>query len=182
MGPLPVWAWAGIGLVVAYVYAQYRDSKNAAAAAVAAENTYPVAAVSGLGAADGESQIAAPQFIIQNQIPVLPGVPGPQGPAGPAGPQGPTGPPSTTPPTTNPPVVTPPDNGGTTPTKKPDIQYRVKPGDTLSGIAAKYGTTWQALWAYNTTTGVRPAATIATLKKRGPNLLYSNELILVPQK
>lgn len=179
-GPAPVWLWALGGLVVAYVYAQWRDSKNAAAAAQGAQETYPIASVTGLGAADGESQIAAPQFIIQNQIPTIPV-------ATPiiVNPPPPTGPPTTTPPTTNPPVVTPPPatggGGGTTPPKQP-IQYRVKPGDTLSGIASKYGTTWQALWAYNTTPGVRPAATIATLKKRGPDLLYSNELILVPPK
>lgn len=173
-GPLPVWAWAGIGLVAAYVYMQWKDNKAAAAAAAQAEDTYPIAST---GVATSESQAAAPQFIIQNQIPYIP-VPTP-----------PTGVPVVAPPTTAPPVVTPPTTTpvDTTPTTKAPIQYRVKPGDTLSGIAAKYGTSWQALWQYNTTAAAqggagRPAATIATLKKRGPNLLYSNELILVPQK
>ena len=44
-------------------------------------------------------------------------------------------------------------SGGTTGTQKPTAQqgntYTVKAGDTLSGIAAKYGITYQVLAAYN---------------------------------
>jgi LysM repeat protein len=68
------------------------------------------------------------------------------------------------------------------PTTKAPIKYTVHAGDTLSSIAKKYGTTAQELFTYNTTPGVRPASTIATLKKRGPTLIYSGETILIPQK
>jgi LysM repeat protein len=57
----------------------------------------------------------------------------------------------------------------------------VKKGDTLSAIAAKYHTTWQALWKWNTTKGNRPASTIATLLGRGPNDLVVGEEIDIPQ-
>jgi LysM repeat protein len=65
--------------------------------------------------------------------------------------------------------------------------YTVKHGDTLSGIAKKYGTTWQTLFNYNTRSKAqggagRPANTIKTLKERGPNLLYAGEKIYIPTK
>ena len=59
---------------------------------------------------------------------------------------------------------------------------RVQSGNTLSGIAARFGETWQQVWAYNLAPGVRPAATQATLRSRGPNLLYANEEIDIPSK
>lgn len=55
-------------------------------------------------------------------------------------------------------------------------------GDTLSSIAAKFGETWQQVWAYNLQAGVRSAADQATLKKRGPNLIYRGEQIYIPKK
>lgn len=59
---------------------------------------------------------------------------------------------------------------------------RVQSGNTLSGIAAKFGETWQQVWAYNLAPGVRPAATQATLRSRGPNTLFRNEEIDIPSK
>jgi LysM repeat protein len=62
----------------------------------------------------------------------------------------------------------------------------VKWNDTLSGIASHYGMTWQQLFSFNTSTGSkganRPASTIATLKKRGPNLVYNGTTFYVPKK
>ncbi len=60
--------------------------------------------------------------------------------------------------------------------------YRVVGGDTLSSIAAKYGESWQEVYNYNLKPGVRPAATQATLRSRGPNLIFSNEQIDIPNK
>ncbi|MEG0470521.1 MAG: LysM peptidoglycan-binding domain-containing protein, partial [Longicatena sp.] len=48
-----------------------------------------------------------------------------------------------------------------------DIVYIVKPGDTLSGIAANYGTTYQALAQYN---GIA-----------NPSLIYSGQKIRIPR-
>ena len=45
-------------------------------------------------------------------------------------------------------------------------EYTVKRGDTLSGIAAKYGTTWQKLAEYN---GIKNA-----------NLIYAGQIIKIP--
>lgn len=175
-GPMPVWVWGLIGLAVAWAFAKYRDLKSAAAAAQ--QQPAPGAAAS------SESQQVAPQFIIEENLPTVPvsisGIPS-------APVTQPTTPPLpvTTPPGTapKPPVATkpaaPPPPKGTR--KKPPLHYIVHHGDTLGSIAARYGTNWQHLYQYNTTPGVRPADTIATLKQRGPNLLYAGETILIPQ-
>lgn len=165
LGPLPVWAWMGVGLGVALAWSSF--SKNKAAKASAADTET---------ADTGNVPDQTPPFIIQN----FPGA-APQGPAGPAGPPGPTGP-------AGPPPVTPPSGGKPGAPKPPAkgpkvVVYRVKRGDTLSSIAKKYHTTVDAIWKYNTTPGNRPASTIATLKKRGKNLIFKNEEIdiAVPQ-
>lgn len=171
-GPLPVWAWSLIGLGLAWLYAKYRSTQQAAQQQQQQQAT-------GSGT-DAESQQVAPQFIIENNMP--PDVGAPSTPSAPV--TAPTPPSTPTPPakTPNPPVTgKPKPPPKKKPTPKEPLQYKVKHGDTLSSIAARYHTTWQKLWAYNTTPGNRPASTIATLKKRGPNLLYSNETILIPQ-
>lgn len=181
-GPAPVWVYALLGLVGAWLYSKYKSSSSTAAAATTAAGT-------------AETTATAPEFIIENNEPV--------------GVSGTPSAPITTPVSTAP-VVTPPSTGSgvpvvakpipapieptpvkataptspakpTAPAKKAPIQVKVVAGDTLSTIAAKYHTTAAALYAYNTTPGVRPASTIATLKKRGPNLIYAGETILVPQ-
>lgn len=76
-----------------------------------------------------------------------------------------------------PPVVTP--VGKPTTNKTPRHHtYIVKRNDTLSGIAKKYGTTWQTIWNFNLK--YRSSSAAATLKKRGPNLLVAGETIWVP--
>lgn len=174
-GPLQVWVWALIGLGAAYLYAKHK------AASTSSTQTATTAT------AAGEPATSPPQYVIENNLP----------PSG-APPIPPT--PGTT---SSPPVITPPGTGVTppiavqggnppkaggppTPVSAPPppaspISYTVVSGDTLSSIAAKYGTTWQTLWAYNTTPGNRPAQTIAILKQRGPNLIYAGETILIPQ-
>ena len=49
---------------------------------------------------------------------------------------------------------------------KNDTIYVVKAGDTLSGIASKYGTTYQTLAAYNNISN--------------PNLIYVGQQIKIP--
>ena len=53
-----------------------------------------------------------------------------------------------------------------TPTPTEDIIYIVKKGNTLSGIANKYGTTWQVLAEYNNI--------------ENPNLIYPGQEIRIP--
>lgn len=182
-GPLPVWAWAALGLGAAYAYSRYKANKAAA-------STTPTTATSSAGEPAG----TPPEFVIENNMPAI-NIP--QAPVSPVA----TAPPVATPPGTSPsPPVTPPLQGGnpprgpggpvsTAPPPAPPTtvtrsaaHYIVHAGDTLSSIASRNGTTWQALWTYNTTPGNRPAQTIATLKARGPNLLYSGETILIPPK
>lgn len=59
-----------------------------------------------------------------------------------------------------------PDGAAAAPAKK-DKVYTVKKGDTLSGIASKYGTTYQALAKYN---GIE-----------NPSLIYPGQKIKIPQ-
>lgn len=47
-----------------------------------------------------------------------------------------------------------------------EIAYVVVPGDNLTRIANRYGTTWQVLAKYN--------------KLKNPNLIYPNQIILIP--
>lgn len=61
------------------------------------------------------------------------------------------------------PAVTPPSS---TPEPNDVITYTVRPGDTLSGIAARYGTSYQSIASYN---GIR-----------NPNLIYPGEQIRIP--
>ena len=179
-GPAPVWIWSVAGLVAAWLVAKWRASRAAANGAQQQDQQ-------GATGADAESEDVAPQFIIENNFP--PGVGAPPTPSAPVT-VPPVPPPVkvTLPGTSpNPPATTPskpPANPKTKPKtpSKPPITYKVKSGDTLAAIAKRYHTTWQSLWSYNTTPGNRPASTIATLKQRGPSLLYAGETILIPQK
>lgn len=180
VGPMPVWVWALVGLAAAWLYAKWRGGKQAAAT----DTT---------GAGSSESAASAPEFIIEENLPTVPVTVSPGGgtPSGPI--TTPTPVPVTSPPGKGP---KPPIGGGKpprqsgggvvgkpggTPKAKGAIPYRVREGDTLASIAQSHGTTWQKLFAYNTTPGNRPANTIAELKKRGPSLLFPGEEILIPQ-
>ena len=185
LGPAPLWVWMLAGLGAALAFSSVRKNKAAAAQA---------ATTSATGTTQASNQV--PPIIVQNYPGY--GVPGPQGPPGPAGTPGAPGTPGTPAPGPFPP---PPDvtGGIPTPVKPPagpqpprpvpqprpprqPLEYRVKPGDTLSGIAARYGTSADTLWKYNINpANGRPQSTINELIRRGPNLLYSNELILIPQ-
>lgn len=176
-GKVPVWVAALGGLILAWLYAKWRAGK-------ASSDTTSKADTADATGTDSESEQVAPQFIIENNMPA--GVGAPTTPSAPVT-VPPAPPPVTTLPgtTPNPPVITPTKPvtpPKTSPAKKAPIKYVVKHGDTLSAIAKKYKTTVAALWTYNTTPGVRPAATIKTLKARGQNLLYAGETILIPQK
>jgi len=181
LGPMPMYGWMGGLLAVLIGVSLYKNKSSTAATAAATDST----------STDTVPSDQVPDYITQvyNTVNATTGQPATT-----------TAPPTTTPVTPKPPT-TPPVNPvkAPTPVKKPTpvtvkkpaptpvkaktpISYKVQHGDTLTSIAKKYGTTWQALWTYNTTSGVRPAATIATLKQRGPNLLYSGETILIPQK
>lgn len=187
-GPLPVWAWGGIGLVVAYVVMRYRSSKAPTPATDTSTAT--------TSSAQAEGQAVAPQFIIEeNQAPSyntqtvtgVQGTPGPPGPAGPMGPSAPVVTPVATtanPPVTHPPVTTPPSKVSP-PKAKPPIEYRVPSGsgESFSSIAKKFGykAGGEALYQYNITSSPHSAAAKNTMKARGPNLIYGNELIYIPQ-
>lgn len=176
-GPMPVWAWAAIGLVAAWLFAKYRSNQQAATATSTTANA-------------SESAATAPEFIIEENLPAVPVGGTPSGPVQPG-----SGGPVTTPGGTGsrPPIGggKPPSQGNPVPVKgspggnpKPGVKwvpYTVHENDTLSSIAAAHHTTWQNLWTYNTTAPHRDAKAIATLKHRGPNQLFAGEEILVPQ-
>ncbi len=190
-GPLPVWVWALIGLALAWAYSKYKAKTTAAAAASATDST---------NTATSDGQAVAPQFIIENQLPQVTGggAPGSTPITTPTAPTAPgtiiTSPGTITMPPTTGSTAPPPESVSSSPSpakkptttaptaaKKAPIEYKVVSGDTLAAIAAKYHTSAADLWTYNTTPGVRPASTIATLKSRGEDLLYAGETILIPQ-
>jgi LysM repeat protein len=71
------------------------------------------------------------------------------------------------------PVPTPTPTTEPVPTKAPeadksDTIYNVVEGDTLSKIARKYGTNWQALAQYN--------------HLKNPDLIFPDQKIMIPSK
>lgn len=66
------------------------------------------------------------------------------------------------------------------PASKGHTSYKVRRGDTLSGIAKKHGTNWKDIWNYNLKN--RSAGTVKTLKKRGPNLIYRGGTFYIPNR
>lgn len=175
LGPLPVWAWTLLGSIALALFLIRQKSKSASTKAAADQTN------SNLGSA---AELAN-MFEVAGLMPYQGGdvyinTTTTENP-----------PPSSSTPTPTPgggghhhgwggghPIPGHPIPGA----PKPRATYTVKHNDTLTSIARKYGTTADALFKYNTTPGVRPAATEATLKKRGKNLLYANEKILIPPK
>lgn len=169
LGPFPGYVWGAGGLAVALGVSVLLRGRAAKQDTTATDTT------------SSEPADQVPDFISNSYVTVNnPGAPAPPTSGGTTAQSG--GPLPVTPPVQLPKQPTP--AKPSTPAKPAGkaTSYTVKHGDTLSSIAKRYGTTWQALWTYNTTKGHRPDSTIATLKKRGPNLLYAGETILIPPK
>ena len=68
-------------------------------------------------------------------------------------------------------------------TSSAPLAVTVKSGDTFSSIAAAHGykAGGNALWVYNYTDSPHTASAKATIKKRGPNLIYAGETVYVPK-
>jgi LysM repeat protein len=176
LGPLPVWAWTLLGSIALALFLIRQKSKGGSTKAAADQTNSDL----------GSAAELANMFEVAGLMPYQGGdvyinTTTTQNP-----------PPGKTLPTPigglpwHPPSGNPPPGGSGTPpvhgAPKPRATYTVKPNDTLTSIAKKYGTTATAIFKYNTTPGVRPAATEALLKKRGKNLIYANEKILIPPK
>jgi hypothetical protein len=73
LGPLPMWAWMGIGLAVALGYYYWKQNKSSAAASSTAQTAASTAAS---GAAGGTDSSLVPQFVnqtyVENQPPTAP--------------------------------------------------------------------------------------------------------------
>lgn len=180
---IPTWAIAVVGVIALALYLKHRkanapaDSTKAAAdqtnsdlgSASQLANEFWQAGIMPFMGGD----VYVTQTNTNNPAPT-PGTPSPTGP----GPKPP-------PPHAGGVVVAKPPIGKTPAPSKP-LVYRVKSGDTLDSIAHKYGLTWKQLYTYNISTGAkganRPASTIATLKKRTPDLIFPNEEIDIPKK
>ena len=175
-GPLPIWAWTLGGVITLALYLTHKKQTSGQTKAAADQTNSDL----------GSAAELANMFNIAGLMPYQGGnvyvnttetQNPPSSPSKPSG--GGTVPVHSEP---GPPYGKP---GGNPPTKgapAPRAVYTVKHNDTLGGIAAKYGLDANTLFKYNTTPGVRPAATEATLKKRGKNLIYANEKILIPPK
>lgn len=174
VGPLPVYAWFGIGVAALALFLMNRNKKNAQTQAAADQTNTDLGSASELANLFNVAGLMPYQGgdVYVNTTTTATPPPSPGKPT--------TLPGSITgkPPVSKNPHGKPPVTGA----PKPRATYTVKRGDTLTSIAQQYGTTWQAIFKYNTTPGVRPASTEQTLKKRGSNLLYAGESILIPPK
>jgi Fibronectin type III domain len=145
LGPLPLWAWMGIGLAVGLAYYLWQKNKSAAAA------TSSTTASTGTSGTTDESLV--PQFVnqtyVQSSPPAAPAVPGPPGPTGATGATGATGP------------------AGTTTTSAPTqaSQYPAPSGTTVKKLT---NTTAQVNWNYITSVTPKPTSyTIAVYQLNG---------------
>lgn len=68
---------------------------------------------------------------------------------------------------------------GSTSKIPPHHSVKAKRGDTISGIAARYGKSWQTVWNFNLK--YRSKATQAVFRSRGPNKIYAGTTIWVPK-
>lgn len=175
-GPLPVWAWIALVLVLALTFAWWRArGTNAAANAVATGDDT---------ALPGDQ--SAPSVFIVPAGPTGPA--GSPGPAGSAGPAGPVGPPATVPPAppgggrTDPPGVPP------APKPAPPVGVTVTVGkwtdknpvwnSYLSGIFAHYkgkttAKSWQEIWN-------NPANAALRAKRGSEKKIQQGDKIFVP--
>lgn len=190
LGPLPVWLWAvlaGAGLGGIW----FLRSRNSAAAQPAnaadatADDTNRTTIVPSIDAGLSESQWQQLMNAIrglygQNSAPPPPDdTPPPDHINNGIPPAVPGGSIHVTPPATS------PTTGGSNtsaPSKTPVfITVPQGSGWSWSSIAAQYGHSWQDLWAYNLTPGIRPAATEAQLKSEGVNhSLFGGTKVAVP--
>lgn len=174
-GPLPIWAWTLLGTIALALFLMRQKSKNTndkAAADQTNSDLGSAAELANMFEVAGLMPYQGGDVYInttnEKNPPASKGTPSGQGHTGHHWPPGP--------PTEHP---GPPSTKGA---PKAQATYVVKHNDTLTSIGRKYGFSWQELYKYNTTPGVRDASTEATLKKRGPNLLYAGEKILIPPK
>lgn len=168
-GPLPVWAWAGLGTIALALYLMRKKSQTANSTTAAANQTS-----TNLGSAAELANMFEVAGLMPYQggnvyINETNGAPPTQGPKPPPPPKGP-----------------PP---------KPQGIYNITAADVknnkgssigiLNGIAKKYGVNPATLWAYNVAPGVRNPQTAAHLKAeraKGGNWLTAGESIVVPPK
>lgn len=85
--------------------------------------------------------------------------------------------PTPTPVTPTPVTPKPPSTGGGNTTPRYHV-YVAQHGDTLGGIAKKYGTSWQTIYNFNLK--YRSPATAAIIRARGPNLFYAGSTWWIP--
>lgn len=158
---LPVWGWAlvaggGLGL---FWFVRHRAASAA-----------PAAADAGGGQGQGDAPtdiIPIDQGLSEGQFSeIMAAIQRLQGPASKPGDGAPK--PKVPSPTPTPPKHKPPRKPG-----KPSSHFvGIDSFEDLQEVARSYGRTWQELWGYQLEKGVRPAATQATLRKRGPHAAF----------
>jgi nucleoid-associated protein YgaU len=166
-GPLPVWAWAGLGTAGIAGYLIYRKKQNLAQQAAAGTDSSNLGNVpiSNLVVGAEPMPVQGGDTFIDVNNPPDNDNPSPPTPS-------PTPPPKMTPPPppskkppTPPPVVHPPVNQQT---------YTVVKGDTLFGIAKKFygdGNLWHLIYNAN-------KAKIGA----NPNLIKPGQILIIPKK
>lgn len=175
---LPMWGWATVAGGVVAVLWFLRRRNSSASDSDANQPSVTVPAPTDI--------IPVSQGLAENQFKqLLDAIKALQGEESTPPPPDDNGPPtSTLPAPIHQPVPTPP----RTPTPKPPAKdptahfsYKVTgDGESYSSIAKRYGHTGSELYAFQLLKGVRPASTQATIRSRGPNLLYHGSTVMIP--
>lgn len=171
LGPLPVWAWFIIFVlvVVGFIWWRRRSNNNPTTQGISS-------------AQQGALSTGQGPLLYQNPSDVFvniqqPGDTGPPGPAGPPGTPGAPGAPAPPPPasTPNPSPAPPP------PPQQTSITYSVKSGDTLNAIAAKFGKTWAQVFYPNQSTLDAVAKQHGFSSSNNGWWIFPGEQLVIPQ-
>lgn len=190
IGPFPLGVWAvilGAGGGLVWMLKNRLSSSSAAADTTGTGSTSDTAApttITPINEGLGEQQYKDLLKAIKDRDgkpsePTGGSTPPPPNPPGPPAPKPPAPKPTKPKPTAPKPKPKP----KKLPTKPSSHWVTVKAGSgaSFSSIAAQYGHSWRDLWNYQLEPGVRPAATQATLKKRGPNnSLFGMSTVAIP--
>lgn len=175
------------GVVAVLGLLNFRKKKAAAAAGSGATPVQPASTGASTGFDSGpydlwnswESQYET----LQNQVTDLRGqIPVPTSPAQPAPAPAPIPVPVQQPPAPTPAPTPAPPPPQPQPQAPGTNWYTAHSGDTYSGIASRYGHSWQELWNYQFSDAAgRPQSTQDTLRQRGPNhALFNGSSVAIP--
>lgn len=189
IGPLPMWGWALVlgGVVGVVAFLRRRNSSSADTTAAdttgAQDDQVPTTIVpynQGLSEAQWQQLMSLIRGLYGQPSDTTPSTP-PDTQTDLPAPKVPAGSITVTPPSTSTATSPPKASTGTGTVHPLFITVPSGSGWSWSSIAAQYGHSWQDLWNYNLTPGVRPADTQAKLRSEGvSHSLFGGTKVAIP--